>query len=202
MIDKVKRAAALAKENKAELRRQARQARQKKEKKKKNKKLQIKTVEGKDGDGSEFFPVSPDRRRALARRPPTQALAWQTPEQGKSLKARKSLARKMLDDANRARFEKEDENRFARKSPRRPPSPPLSPAIQEHIDREAGTQEERTRSFAAKREERYQYYQKRLRANQKQESTRAARIALSSLSNTPTNGANGMMRKISTTQMI
>ena len=206
VIDKVKRAAARAKEDREQLKRQALEA------KKKKMTLQIETVEGKEGDGSEFFPVSPDRRRALARRPPTQALAWQTPEQGKSLKARKSLARKMLDEANRApRFEKEDDPErgvsAAQKSPRRPPSPPLSPAIQEHIDHERANRKAATESFTAKREERYQYYQNRLRANQKQENTRApkaavARIALANLSNKSTTSGGGVVRKASTTQMI
>ena len=88
LIDKVKRAAARAKEEKAQ---------QKNQKRQRDKKLQLDIVGAERGDGSEFFPVSPDRQRALARRPKTQALAWQTPE----AKARKSLARKPVNGMNR-----------------------------------------------------------------------------------------------------
>lgn len=179
-VEKVKLAAAKAREDKA---------------KRKQRKKELRIVADTKGDGSEFFPVSPDRQRALARRPKTQALAWQTPDHGKSL-ARKSLAKKALDDANWERFE---ENMGIEMKA----DTPMSPAIQEHIDRERGTQEERAKSFVAKREERYQYYQNRLRKKQETRVPDAPRVPLSNLSSNSSGQSDFQInRKLSTTQMI
>ena len=96
------------------------------------------------GDDS-FMPVSPsmasyNARRAQGRRQRPQALAWQTPEKGTSLK--KTL--------------KDDDGL---------PELPQSPVLRRAIEMSATTHEERTERFTAKREERYQYYQKRLTKN-------------------------------------
>ena len=84
---------------------------------------------------AEMFPVSPSRQRAAGRRQRPPALAWNAPERGikKSLKSLTPL-----------------------------PQHPPSPIMHQTLEMSAHTQDKRTEKFTAKREERYQYYQKRL----------------------------------------